>query len=213
MPRVRPGRADDLAEIVAIKEALALDPAAPRQGGFLLGCPPDRYAALLAAGCVLVLETERGVAGFAVTLPDPLLRASELWQRRALIRWRDGESEPPAGEPIAYFDQLAFAPGQLRAYAPALALAAVEQLARDGHVHLFATTLAAPAVNVASLPLLHIMGGRVVGQIEEEYDGVGAVLSDLHHVLIAEGLARVQQSAAGRRAARGLHSPKAERGT
>lgn len=202
--RVRPGRADDLAEIVGIKESLALDPEAPLRGGFLLGCPPDRYAALLAAGCVLVLEARRGIAGFAVTLSDPLLRASELWQRRALVRWRAGESEPREGEPIAYFDQLAFAPGPLRVYAPALALAAVEQLARDGHVHLFATTLAAPVVNAAAFPLLHIIGARVVGQIEEHYDGVGNVLSDLHQVFIDNGLARVRQGAMARRAARTL---------
>ncbi len=179
--RIRPARADDLPAIVAIKEALGFAPGTRRpRGGFLLGCPSERYSALIDAGCVLVLEQERRVAGFAVALADPLLRSSELWARRSLIRWHEGEGEPPPDEPVAYFDQLALAPSASRLAAAPLALAAVSRLAEAGHSRLYATTLQAPIRNPAALPLLRGFGARVVGGVTEHYEDVGEVVSDLH---------------------------------
>lgn len=179
--RIRPARPDDLSAIVAIKQALGFVPGGPRpRGGFLLGCPPQRYSALIEAGCVLALEQDGQVAGFAVALPDPLLRASDLWARRALIRWRDREAAPPEDEAIAYFDQLALAPWASRLCAAPLALAAAARLAEAGHVRLYATTLQAPIRNPAALPLLSGIGARVVGSVTEYYEEVGEVVSDLH---------------------------------
>lgn len=200
--RIRPARAADLAAIVAIKEALGFASGGPRpSGGFLLGCAPERYSALIGAGCVLVLEQEGRVAGFAVALPDPLLRASDLWARRSLILWRDGEGEPPADEPIAYFDQLALAPWASRLGAAPLALSAAFRLAEAGHAWLYATTLQAPIRNPAALPLLRGIGARVVGQVTEQYEEVGEVVSDLHRAPLTAALAALHSVPLGARIA------------
>jgi hypothetical protein len=200
--RIRPARPGDLQAIVAIKEALGFAPGSRRpRGGFLLGCPPERYSALIGSGCVLVLEQEKGVAGFAVALPDSLLRASELWARRSLIRWREKEAEPPPGEPIAYFDQLALAPSASRLSAAPLALAAVSRLAEAGHARLYATTLQAPIRNPAALPLLRGFGARVVGSVTEHYEGVGEVVSDLHCAPLAAAMTALDSVPLGLRIA------------
>lgn len=200
--RIRSARAGDLAAVVAIKKALGFAPGSPRpRGGFLLGCPPERYAALIEADCMLVLEQEARVAGFAVSLPDPLLRASDLWARRSLIRWREREGEPPEGEPIAYFDQLALAPWASRLGAAPLALAAARRLAHSGHCRLYATTLQAPIRNPAALPLLRGIGARVVGSVTEHYEDVGEVTSDLHCAPLPAALAAVRSAPLGIRIA------------
>lgn len=199
---IRPAGAADLQAIVAIKRALGFVPGSRRpRGGFLLGCPPERYLALIEAQCVLVLEQEGRVAGFAVSLPDPLLRSSELWARRSLIRWRAGEGEPPPGEPIAYFDQLALAPWASRLGAAPLALASARRLTEAGHDWLYATTLEAPIRNPAALPLLRGIGARVVGSVTEHYDGVGEVVSDLHRASLASAAAALRSVPLGLRIA------------
>ena len=199
---IRPACAGDLADIVAIKEALGFAPGGQRpRGGFLLGCPPERYSALIGAGCVLVLEQEKRVAGFAAALPDPLLRASELWARRSLIRWREKEGEPRSGEPIAYFDQLALAPWASRLGAAPLALAAACRVAESGHAWLYATTLQAPIRNPAALPLLRGIGARIVGGVTEHYEGVGEVISDLHCAPLSTAIAALQSVPLGLRIA------------
>ncbi|HEX8222717.1 MAG TPA: hypothetical protein VF605_02745 [Allosphingosinicella sp.] len=200
--RIRPARAADLSAIVAIKEALGFAPGTRRpRGGFLLGCAPERYSALIGAGCVLVLEQEGRLAGFAVALPDPLLRASELWARRSLIRWREEEGEPPPAEPIAYFDQLALAPWAGRVGAAPLALASARRLAEAGHIRLYATTLQAPIRNDSALPLLRGVGARVVGSVTEHYEGVGEVVSDLHCAPLATALPALRSVPLGLRIA------------
>lgn len=200
--RIRPACPGDLPAIVAIKEALGFVSGSPRpRGGFLLGCAPERYSSLIGADCVLVLEQEGRLAGFAVAMPDPLLRASELWARRSLIRWRNGEGEPPPGEPIAYFDQLALAPTASRLAAAPLALAAVCRLADSGHARLYATTLQAPIRNPAALPLLRGCGARVVGSVTEHYDNVGEVVSDLHCAPLSTAMTRLDSQPLGLRIA------------
>ena len=200
--RLRKATSGDLGAIVGIKEALRLEPGhQAERGGFLLGCAPERYAQLIERANVLLLEEGGEVTGFAVTLADPLLRASELWQRRAAISWRAGEGEPAGGEPIAYFDQLALRPGSRRRHAPALAFAAVRELERAGHAHLYATILAAPIRNEAALPLLRVLGTRAVGTVEEHYPEVGPVVSELHYVPLLDAMAALERTAIGLRTA------------
>ncbi len=201
--RLRRARPQDLAAIVRIKEELALAPGQrAERGGFLLGCSPERYAQLIATANVLLIEEVGQVAGFAVTLPDPLLKASELWERRALIRWEEGEGEPEARAHVAYFDQLALRPNAQRAHALVLAYEAVRELACAGHHHLFATTLDEPVRNDAALPLLRILGARPVGTVEEDYPGVGRVVSRLHHVALPQAVAALHRREIGLRTAR-----------
>jgi hypothetical protein len=199
--RLRPARPEDLPALVEIKESLALsrEGGSAARGGFLLGCSPERYALLIEVAQVTLLEVDGRTAGFAVALPDPVLRASELWARRRSIRWAPGESEPPEGQGLAYFDQLALAPWAGRLHAAPLALEAVRRLAAGGHDHLYATTLAAPLRNRASFPLLAAFGARIVGEVEEEYPEVGKVLSLLHHASISDGLACIEARSAGHR--------------
>lgn len=199
--RLRRASAADIAAMLRIRESLRLRPgAAVPRGGFLLGCTEERYRLLIEAADVLLLELGGQLSGFAITLADPVLRASELWARRGHIRWHRGESEPPPHEPIAYFDQLALAPGAGRLYAPMLALAALRALAESGHRHLFATTLRAPMPNPASLALIAAVGGRIVGEVTEQYE-IGEVTSDLHRVLLPEGLAAALGTGIGARTA------------
>ena len=200
--RLRRAGPADLEAIVALRDELRLVPGrSGGRGGFLLGCSPDRYGWLIGCASVTLLESEGALAGFAVTLPDPVLRASELWARRGAIGWRAGEAEPPADETIGYFDQLALARGASRLHAAPLALEALRGLADAGHDHLYATTLAAPVCNSASLRLLGACGARIVGHVAEHYQGIGDVVSWLHHVRIPDALARVSDRAAGVRAA------------
>lgn len=203
--RLRRARAQDLAAIVAIKVALRLAPGQqPDRGGFLLGCSPERYAQLIERANVLVVEEAGEVAGFAVTLPDKLLRASELWDRRALIRWEPGQGEPPADALTAYFDQLALRADAPRGHALALAFQAVRELAETGHKHLYATSLNEPVRNEAALPLLRLLGARPVGLVEEQYPQVGRVVSRLHHVALPQALASVERTNVGLRTARAI---------
>ena len=201
--RLRAALADDLGALVAIKESLALsrDNGSAGRGGFLLGCSPERYALLIEVAQVTLLEIGGRVAGFAVALPDSVQRASDLWARREIISWTPGEGEPPEEEKLAYFDQLALAPGAGRVHVAPLALEAVRRLAGGGHAHLYATTLAAPLRNRASLPLLAAFGARIVGEVPEEYPEVGPVLSLLHHASIPAGLACIEARSAGLRTA------------
>ncbi|HEV2865621.1 MAG TPA: hypothetical protein VGX37_03840 [Allosphingosinicella sp.] len=198
--RLRRACAADVPAMLDIREALRLRPGAPvPSGGFLLGCSEARYRLLVERADVLVLEIRGQLSGFAVTLPDPVLRASELWARRDRIVWGAGHSEPPPNERIAYFDQLALAPTAARLHAPMLALAALRTIAEQRHGRVYATTLRAPMPNSAAVPLIAAAGGRVVGQVTEEYEEVGEVTSDLYEVLLPEGMAAALATSAGTR--------------
>lgn len=203
--RIRRASPADAEAIVAVKRALALpaDARAAPGGGFLLGASLEGYRALIAAADVWVLnDTSGSVAGFAVLLPDAVLRASELWARREAIRW-----DAPAGwmvpeADVCYFDQLAILP-TARMRAPELALTALRGAVRAGHQHLFATVVTHPVQNTASLALLRALGARRVGSVDEEYEGVGRIVSDLYYAPIAGADERlVQTTRAGRRAVR-----------
>ncbi|HEV3051908.1 MAG TPA: hypothetical protein VGX50_16490 [Longimicrobium sp.] len=205
MSRIRRATQADAEAILAVKRALALPPdsrEAPR-GGFLLGSSLEQYRALIEVADVWVLnDTAGAVAGFAVLLPDAVLRASELWEHRHAIRW-----DAPAGwtvpeADVCYFDQLAIL-SSVRMRAPELALTALRGAVRAGHQHLFATVVMHPVQNTASLALLRALGARRVGSLDEEYDGVGRIVSDLYYAPIAGADERLAETTrAGRRAVR-----------
>jgi hypothetical protein len=202
--RIRRASQADAEAILKVKQALALPPDAREApgGGFLLGSSLEGYRALIDAADVWVLNgTDGAIAGFAVLLPEPVLRASELWTRREAIRW-----EVPAGwavpeHRVCYFDQLAILPAA-RMRAAELALTALRAAVRTGHQHLFATTVAHPVRNTASLALLRALGARRVGSVDEEYEGVGRIVSDLYYAPIDRADERLQDTRAGRRAVR-----------
>lgn len=179
--------------MVAIKERLKVVPGDDASAsGFLLGCSADRYAEFVARANALVLDDAAlgGLAGFAITLPDEVLRATDVWARRREIAWDGGDPARFEAERVGYFEQLAVLPGcRYRIAAPALALRALSDLLADGHRHVFATVVRAPFNNVVSRRLLSAVGARRVGEIDERYDGVGRVVSDLYHLDRSEPVA------------------------
>lgn len=203
----------DVDGMMAVKRALRLDAADAdaARGGFLLGASAQQYAFFVEHANVHVLgDGDGSIAGFAVALPDAVLRGTELWVRRRSIAW-DGDAGDADGwdavetAPVAYFDQLAVRPSRrVRAYAPALAFAALDALATAGHRHVFATTVREPVLNRASHPLLHAAGARRVGEIDEVYPEVGRILSDVYHLPIDRETTRklTESSRTGRRVAR-----------
>lgn len=183
---LRTGVLADVAGMLSIKARLRVAPgeAAPA-GGFLLGCSAERYAFFVARANVLVLDDRErgGLAGFAVTLPDEILRETDVWARRGEIAWDGADPARFETARVGYFEQLAVLPGcRYRAAAPALALRALGDLLAAGHRHVFATVVRAPFDNLVSRHLLAAVGARRVGAIEERYDGVGPILSDVYHL-------------------------------
>jgi hypothetical protein len=187
---LRRARLADLDALLTIKQRLSVDTgaSATTSGGFILGVERDAYQRMIAGGCVELLEVDARVVGFAVALPDPALRASDVWRRRAQIQWVDGV-DPAAIESttIGYFDQLAVLPGiHLRAYGAALGLRALTRLlfgsspGDPGHEHVLTTTLRAPVRNTAALAYLQRIGARPVGSISERYPQLGTVTSDIY---------------------------------
>lgn len=202
--RIRRASQADAEAILAVKRALALPPGAREApgGGFLLGASLEGYRALIDAADVWVLTgTDGAVAGFAVLLPEPVLRASELWARREAIRWDAPAGWTPPEHRVCYFDQLAVLP-DARVRAPHLALTALREAVRNGHEHLFATVVTHPVQNTASLALLRALGAWRVGRVDEEYEGVGRIVSDLYYAPIDGADQRLEETRAGRRAVR-----------
>jgi GNAT superfamily N-acetyltransferase len=209
---LRRAAAGDVEALLEVKGALYIRPEAEGGeapgGGFLLGASREQYAFLVEHAGVWVLQDPSGtVGGFAVALPDPVLRATDLWARRGAIRWEGEGTGELETERVAYFDQLAVRPGRRwRGYAPALAAAVVARLVETEHRHLFATVVREPVRNRASLPLLRAVGARRVGEVEEEYPGVGRVLSEVYHAPLGPDTVGTLLTAtpAGRRVGRTL---------
>lgn len=188
--RLRRAGPADLAGLLAIKRALPM-PSLPsghtrtQGGGFLLGADEAGYAQLLAVGQTWLLEVDGEPVGFALTLADPILRASPVWSRRAAIRWADDfDPEPWMAGPIGYFDQLALLPDYRERYwGAALALRALAELViEQRHALVLTTTVIEPIINAAALPLLARVGAREVGRLAEHYPDVGSIVSAVHAI-------------------------------
>lgn len=178
---------DDLDVVLAIKRALPMprNVALTRQGGFLIGSDAAGYARLLALGQGWLLEVDARAVGFALTLTDPVLRASPLWSRRDAIQWApDFDPTPWLDRKIGYFDQLALLPGYRERYwGAALALRALAELVLElDHALVLTTTVIEPLVNAAALPLLARVGAREVGRLDEHPDEVGPIVSAIHAI-------------------------------
>ncbi len=185
--RLRRAGPGDLAGLLAIKRALPMPSGAAEThaGGFLLGADERGYAQLLAVGQTWLLEVDGAAVGFALTLPDPVLRASPVWTRRDAIRWADDfDPTPWLATRIGYFDQLALlAEYRERYWGAALALRALAELVvEQAHALVLTTTVLEPIVNAAALPLLARVGARRVGLLTEHYPGVGTIVSAVHAI-------------------------------
>jgi hypothetical protein len=181
----------DVPAMMAIRHALRLRPDA--REGFLLGTTEAGYHAQIEAGVVQLLVFGGAVVGFATALPDAVLRASPLWQRRPQVAWAPGfAAEAIEAAKIGYFDQLAVLPGAgPRRYAAALGLRTLAELLRSDHEHVLTTTVETPIVNRAAHAFLARVGARRIGVIDEVYPEVGPLTSALYHLSAAEVRARV----------------------
>ncbi|MFY0532366.1 hypothetical protein [Nannocystis pusilla] len=186
--RLRAGVLGDAEAMLQIKQQLRMQPdpgvAESSRGGFLLGSSRAQYEALLAGAQVDVLLDGPRVVGFVTALPDPSLRHSALWQRRAHIAWGEGlgagELAALEGLRLGYLDQLAVLPDpKYRLCAPALAWRALARLLEDGCDLVFATVVARPVRNLVTRPLLAAVGAVELGSLEEDYPEVGTITSDV----------------------------------
>lgn len=179
MNTIRRAARADVPALLEIKAALELSLNAENEGGFLLGTSAETYLEHIAKGEVWVLESSKGVVGFAVIWQNETLKASELFEKRHEATFL---SDPGAllHLPIAYFDQLAVLPDpRHRAHGKNLALFALLVGLRS-HPLILATTVSAPISNRAALPFLHAAGFETIGSIDEVYPGVGPISSTLH---------------------------------
>ena len=161
--RLRRAQPADVGAMLEVKQALRVG--ARVRGGFLLGTDAAGYQARIAAGNSWVLAADEAVVGFAVVLPDPAFRGSEVWARRDQVQWTGGWDPASVDvQRLGYFDQLAVrtdVPGARR-WGLALAYrAAREHFA--AHDALVATTVLEPIRNVAAVPYLRRAGGRAGG--------------------------------------------------
>lgn len=178
---------DDIDAMLAVKKVLMMPLAngATPLGGFLLGSSREQYALFVEHAVVYILEDSGAdlVAGFSIALPDSIIRASDLWQRKEMIAWHQLDWKNVEQEKVGYFEQLAVVPERrYRLYAPALALRTLLALFESGHHHLFTTVVRKPLHNLAAVPLLEGIGARIVGEIDEEYAEVGHILSDIYYL-------------------------------
>ena len=191
-PILRRATLADLDSLLAIKSALMLKPlgaAEATSGGFLLGTSRERYAHFIRSAHVLVLaqrDDATKLLGFAVTLPDAELRQSDLWERRHALVFDDPALAALSGAleqiQVGYFEQLAVLPSAPKFYAPALALAALRELIREGHEHVLTTVVQKPVRNLAPRYFLDMIGARAVGTITEDYPEVRSVTSDVYYL-------------------------------
>ena len=181
--RLRPARPADVPEMLAVKAALRFtDAGSGARGGFLLGSDAEGYLQRIAVGSAWVLEgaAPGRLEGFAIVLPDAVFRASEVWQRRAAVCWSGADPEVLSAHRLCYYDQLAVRRGRfgLRRWSAALAMTALAAIL-DEHDFLVTSTVRAPVRNLAAVGFIERLGGRVVGQLDEHYPDVGALVSDI----------------------------------
>ncbi len=179
----------DIDRITAIKQNL--HPAeGGRGGGFILGSSRELYRRWIETAVVKVLQQEerkrRGserhtsLVGYAICLPDAVLRQSELWQKKDRIDFNIA-IDSIVHDKIAYFEQLAILP-RYRYALPQLLKATLETISAQGHRHLFTTTVCKPFNNCAAHGLLKRSAARTVGYLQEHHPVHGTIVSRLHYM-------------------------------
>jgi hypothetical protein len=192
--RIRRAVATDVPALLEVKQSLRFDQATgtSTRGGFLLGTDAAGYRQRMADGNVWVLEDQR-VVGFAIVLPDAGFRGSEVWRRRDAVRWTGADADTLAGGRLCYYDQLAVQRlgFRVKRWGAALALTALRDVL-DGHDHVVTGTVYEPIRNLAAVPYLQRVGGRVVGRLDEHEPSIGRLRTDIWLVDRADVTARVR---------------------
>ena len=183
---IRKAEVRDAEAFLKIKEELKMPLVQETaQGGFLLGTTLKQYQFYIENAFVRVLEDsdKARIVGFSIILPDQVLRASELWEKREYIRWNEFDSSEFEGKKIAYYEQLAILPdAAYRRYSFLLAFSNAKDVIETGHECMITTIVNYPVRNRAALPFLEAIGCVHVGEVEEKYPDVGRVHSDIYFV-------------------------------
>ena len=188
---VRTATLSDVDSIMAVKQALRhVD---DERGGFILGSPRELYCTWVKTAVVKVLQTEQananrlgevseapGIVGYAICLPDAVVRQSELWQKKDHIAFSI-PIDSIVKEKIAYFEQLAVLP-RYRRYVAKLLVATLDVIFAQGHQHLFSTTVSEPFNNQAAQGLYKRGAAQTVGYLREHYPEYGTIVSQLHYM-------------------------------
>ena len=176
---IRDAQLADVDDLITIKEALRPGDDS-MGGGFILGSARDLYSAWIEAAVVKVLEVGGGSVGYAICLPDAMLRQSALWDKKDRIAFAIPITSILADK-IAYFEQLAVLP-RYRRYVLKLLVATLDVIFAQGHQHMFATTVREPFHNRAASGLFKRSKAQTVGFIREHYPEHGVIVSQLHYV-------------------------------
>ena len=174
----------DAEQFIKVKKSLAMPQNLGEtvRGGFLLGTNLETYRFFIENAYVNVLEDKGTIVGFAIILPDILLRNSELWQRKNEINWDNFEAEQFDEKPICYVEQLAVLPeSKYRFFGVGLAYLTLLQ-AFESHEAMFSTIVKEPIFNQASIPFLENVGGKCVGEVNEVLPEFGRLLSRVYFV-------------------------------
>ena len=182
--KLRRARVSDAESFFLVKKSLPmpLESNETAHGGFLLGTNIETYRFLIENAYTNLLEKDEKIVGFAIILPDVLLRNSEIWQRKDQIRWENFAVEKFENEQLCYFEQLAVLPNaEYRFFGVALAYLTLKQ-AFEHHESMFATIVKKPIFNQASISFLENIGGEYVGTVDEFLPEFGNLVSKVYFV-------------------------------
>lgn len=182
--KLRRAKLTDAEQFINVKKSLPMpsDLSEMVRGGFLLGTNIETYRFFIENAFVNVLEDKGKIVGFAIILPDALLRNSEIWQRKNEIRWDNFETVKFEDKAICYFEQLAVLPDRkYRFFGISLAYLTLSQ-AFANHEAMFTTIVKEPVFNQAAIPFLENVGGKCVGEVNEVYPKVGNLVSKVYFV-------------------------------
>ncbi|MFC6268384.1 hypothetical protein [Frigoriflavimonas asaccharolytica] len=160
-------------------------------GGFLLGTDIETYQKYIREENVLVGIDDGKIVGFGIMLKNDTVKNTDLWQRKEMANWTIN-IEKYDFIPTCYFEQLAFLNGYSRL---AMRLCyALAQKAFETHDALFTTTVHSPILNLAAVPYILKSGGSKIGNINEYYEQIGNIISDIYKIDKVDFEEKVQKS-------------------
>jgi len=148
------------------------------KGGFILGTNESTYQFYIEVGICLTAKTDDNIVGFGILLPDEIIRNGELWKKRKEVNWTI-DIKLIESKNIAYIEQLAFIEGNKK-LALILAYNLINKAFVNGVDYVLTTTVRKPILNLAAIPLIRASGGKLVGNINENYPDFNQVNSDIY---------------------------------
>ncbi len=176
--RLRFATEDDVEQMLSIKSQLILPETATdmNRGGFLEESSREEYLFFIQQAYVLLLEDLRlnAPVGFIIGIPNETLHRTPLWDMRNSVQWNDPTTAQKILESkVGYFEQIAVLPNKAyKLYAPALGLA-MGKILSDQHQFVLAAVVHKPMQNLAAMSLHEGLGGRKIGEIEQEHSSLG----------------------------------------